>query len=214
VLPIRTLAKTVIDERRLYITKLLHRSTPSSSKSRDTKPPTTKSARLLETTSTVSQSRIWLPSLDNMAVPTISVHQVCPLQQTLRMPDHQDISTSKSCNISNRTTPMPSHSTTHPSKIMRPLSLDQSSMAKGEVLGLVILLNTTMVLFPRLAANGHRRYLGIPHTGRRFYRTLRPARKRIAFYSRIHAKGRPVPIRPDQSRRSHRLIHVSTSIPD
>lgn len=188
-LPIRTLAKTVIDERRLYITKLLHLSTPSNCKSRNTKPPTTKSARLLETTFTVSQSRIWLPFLDNMAVPTISVHQVCPLQQTLRMPDHQDISTSKSCNISSRTTPMPSHSTTHRFKLMRPLSLDQSSMVKGEVLGLVILLNTIMAFFLRLVANGHRLYLDIPHTGRLVDRIHRLARKRIAFYKpRTHSK--------------------------
>lgn len=127
----------------------------------------------------MNQSRIWPPSLDNMAVPTISVHQVSPLQQTLRMPDHRDTSSSKRCNISNRTTPMPSRSITHLTRAMCHLNLDQLSTVRGEALGRVIFLNIIMALFLKHEANGHLPCLAILHTGSLLYHIHRMARKRI-----------------------------------
>jgi hypothetical protein len=213
--PTLILAKTDINERRLYITKLLHRSTPSNSKVKGTNPPTTRSARQLDPTSNMNQSRIWLPSQDSMADPTISVHQVSPLQQTLQTPDHQDTSSSKRCNISNRTTPMPSRSITHHTRAMRHLNLDQLSTVRGEALGRVIFLNIIMELFLKHEANGHLPCPGILHTGRSIDHIHRMARKRIVSPEPRHSpKCRPIPIRPDQSQRPHPHVNTFTPIPD
>jgi hypothetical protein len=164
--PTLILVKTVIDERQLYITKLLHPSTPSNSRAQVTNPPTTKSVQPPEPMSTLTQSRIWLPFLDNTAVRTTSVHQVSQPQQTLPMPDRQATDTSKRSSINNRTQTMPSLNTTHPIRPLLLLSLDRLFMVKGEVSGLATWLSITMALFLKHAANGHHPCLATHRTGR------------------------------------------------